>query len=126
MEFWREAHVVVLLVEGSKRVTRNIVIINIRPFAVKNFHFPCLGTEIFLRELTLSNTLSSNPKSSRSIDVQFSHKLQFYLHLRLVSTQENYPWIGTDKKVFRCLVSPGLELMTVTQRKIFLSVPIHR
>jgi hypothetical protein len=45
-----------------------------------DFHFPCLGTEIFLRELTLSNTLSSNPKSSRSIDLQFSHKLQFYLH----------------------------------------------
>jgi hypothetical protein len=44
------------------------------------FHFPFLGTEIFLRELTLSNTLSSNPKSSRSVDLQFSHKLQFYLH----------------------------------------------
>ena len=43
----------------------------------------------------------------------------------LVSTQENYPWIGTDKKVFLCLVSSGLELMTLTQRKIFLSVPIH-
>jgi hypothetical protein len=44
-------------------------------------------------------------------------------HLRLVSTQENYPWIGTDKKIFLCLVSSGLELMTLTQRKIFLSVP---
>jgi hypothetical protein len=31
--------------------------------------------EIFLRELTLSNTLSSNPKSSHSVDPQFSHKL---------------------------------------------------
>jgi hypothetical protein len=37
--------------------------------------------------------------------------------LRLVSTQENYPWIGTDKKMFLCLVSSGLELMTLTQRK---------
>jgi hypothetical protein len=42
-----------------------------------DFHFPCLGTEIFLRQLTLSNTLSSNPKSFRSIDLHFSHKLQF-------------------------------------------------
>jgi hypothetical protein len=39
--------------------------------------------------------------------------------------KENYPWIGTDKKIFLCLVSSGLELMTLTQRKIFLSVPIH-
>jgi hypothetical protein len=46
-------------------------------------------------------------------------------YLRLVSTQENYPWIGTDKKMFLCLVNSGLELMTLTQRKIFLSVPIH-
>ena len=23
--------------------------------------------------------------------------------LRLVSTQENYPWIGTDKKIFLCM-----------------------
>jgi hypothetical protein len=48
----------------------------LRPDIV-HFHFPCLGTEIFLRELTLSNTLSSNPKSSRSVDLQFSYKLQF-------------------------------------------------
>jgi hypothetical protein len=36
-----------------------------------DFHLPCLGTEIFLRELTLtlSNSHSSNPKSSRSIDL---------------------------------------------------------
>ena len=35
--------------------------------------------------------------------------------------------IGTDKKIFLCLLSSGLELMTLTQsqRKIFLSVPIH-
>ena len=45
--------------------------------------------------------------------------------LRLVSSQENYPWIRTDKKMFLCLVSSGLELMTLTQRKIFLSVPVH-
>ena len=33
----------------------------LRPDIVQ-FHFACLGTEIFLRGLTLSNTLSSNPK----------------------------------------------------------------
>jgi hypothetical protein len=38
----------------------------LRPDIV-HFHPPC--TEIFLRELTLSNTLSSNPKSSRSADL---------------------------------------------------------
>jgi hypothetical protein len=32
--------------------------------------------------------------------------------LRLVSTQENYSWIGTDKKDFLCRVSFGLELGT--------------
>jgi hypothetical protein len=32
-------------------------------------------------------------------------------------------WNG--KKSFLCLVSSGLELMTLTQRTIFLSVPIH-
>ena len=41
------------------------------------FHFPSLGTETFLRQLTLSNTLSSNAKSSRSVDPQFSRKLLF-------------------------------------------------
>ena len=51
----------------------------LRPDIVQ-FHFACLGTEIFLRELTLSSTLSSNPKSSRSVDLQFLHKLLFYLH----------------------------------------------
>ena len=45
--------------------------------------------------------------------------------MRLVSTQENYPSIGSDKKIFLCLVSSRLELMTLTQRKIFLPVPIH-
>ena len=51
----------------------------VRPDIV-HFHFTHLGTEIFLPELTLSNTLSSNPKSFRFVDLQFSHKLQFYLH----------------------------------------------
>ena len=50
----------------------------LRPDIVQ-FHFACLGTEIFLRELTLSSTLSSNPKSSRCVDLQFFHKLLFYL-----------------------------------------------
>ena len=52
----------------------------LRPDIVVQFHFVCLGTEIFLRELTLSSTLSSNPKSSRSVDLQFLHKLLFYIH----------------------------------------------
>jgi hypothetical protein len=51
----------------------------LRPDIV-HFHFTCLGTEIFVRELTLSNTLSSNPKSSHSVDPQFFHKLLLYLH----------------------------------------------
>jgi hypothetical protein len=61
---------------------------SIRPFAValhekcleNDFRSACLGIEIFLRELTLSKTLSSNPKSSRSLDLAFSHKLLFYFH----------------------------------------------
>jgi hypothetical protein len=62
-------------------IFENIVVLGrlLRPDIV-HFHFTHLGTEIFLRELTLSNMLSSNPKSSRSVDLQFSHKLQFYLH----------------------------------------------
>ena len=51
----------------------------LRPDIV-HFRSACRGTEIFLRELTLLNTLSSNPKSSRSVDLAFSHKLLFYLH----------------------------------------------
>jgi hypothetical protein len=45
--------------------------------------------------------------------------------LRLVSTQENYPWIGTDKNIFLCVkvISSNPEL--TRQRKTFLSVPIH-
>ena len=38
-----------------------------RPFVIRpdivHLHFKSLGTEIFLRELTLSSTLSSNPES---------------------------------------------------------------
>ena len=55
----------------------------LRPDIV-HFHFTHLGTEIFLRELTLSNTLSLNPKSSRSIDLEFSHKLQFHDNVFIV------------------------------------------
>ena len=47
---------------------------------IVQFRSACLRTEIFLRELTLSSTLSSNPKSSHSVDPQFSHKLLFYVH----------------------------------------------
>ena len=55
-----------------------------RPFAasrlpdIVHFRSACGGTEIFLRELALLNTLSSNPKSSRSVGLVFSHKLLFY------------------------------------------------
>jgi hypothetical protein len=43
--------------------------------------------------------------------------------LRLISTQENYPWIGTDKKIFLCVkvISSNPEL--TRKRKTFLSVP---
>ena len=44
------------------------------------FHCACLRTEICLRELTISRTLNTNPKSSRSVDPQFSHKLLFHVH----------------------------------------------
>ena len=47
---------------------------------IVHFRSACRGTEICLRELTLLNTLSSNPKSSRSVDLAFSYKLLFYLH----------------------------------------------
>ena len=39
-----------------------------------------IRSEMFLRELPLSSTLSPNPKSSHSVDPQFSHKLPFYVH----------------------------------------------
>jgi hypothetical protein len=44
-------------------------------------HVLVLRSKIFLRELTFSNTLSSNPKSSHSVGVgpNFSHKMLFYL-----------------------------------------------
>ena len=45
-----------------------------------DFHCACLRTEIFLRERILSSMLNANPKSSHSVDPQFSHKLLFYLH----------------------------------------------
>ena len=35
---------------------------------IVHFRSACRGTEIFLWDLTLLNTLSSNPKSSRSVD----------------------------------------------------------
>ena len=45
------------------------------------FKNPMFGTAIFLRELTLPDTLSSNPKSSRSVHPQFIHKLLFNVYL---------------------------------------------
>ena len=49
----------------------------LRPDIV-HFRSACHGTEIFLQELALLNTLSSNPKSSRSVGLAFSHQLLFY------------------------------------------------
>ena len=46
---------------------------------IVHFRGACRGTEIFLRELTLLNTLSSNPKSFRSVaDLAFSYKISYY------------------------------------------------
>ena len=42
---------------------------------IANFHYTCFGTEIFLHELTFQSTLSSNPKTSRTMNPQFSYKL---------------------------------------------------
>ena len=55
----------------------------LRPDIV-HFHFTCLGTEIFVWELTLLSTLSSNQKSSRIVDLQFFRKLLFYVNVLLV------------------------------------------
>jgi hypothetical protein len=61
--------------------SRYIILLSIgrllRPDIV-HFRSACGGTEIFLRELALLNTLSSNPKSSLSVGLAFSHKLLFY------------------------------------------------
>jgi hypothetical protein len=48
----------------------------------KRFSFPMSWNwDIFMGTNTFdSNTLSSNPKSSRSVDPQFFHKLLFYIH----------------------------------------------
>ena len=53
---------------------------NFEKFVIDRLLSPDIVQEIFLRELTLSSTLSSNPKSSHSVDPQFSHKLLFYVH----------------------------------------------
>ena len=78
-------------VEVSKTAEgrRSYVVPSLRPKTVccalkksleNDFRSACLRTEIFLRELTLSSTLNPNPKSSHSVDPQFSHKLLFYLY----------------------------------------------
>ena len=70
----------------SKKVCHEFVTLSIRPCVVtskcleNDFHCACLRTEIFLWEGTLSSMLNPNPKSSHSVDPQFSHKLLFYLH----------------------------------------------
>jgi hypothetical protein len=35
------------------------------------------------------------------------------LMLRLVSTQENYPWIGTEKKIFLCVTAVPIEAIKI-------------
>jgi hypothetical protein len=42
-----------------------------------------------------------------------------------VSTRENYPWFGTDKKIFLCVNAISSNPELTRQRKLFLSVPIH-
>jgi hypothetical protein len=61
-----------------------------------------------------NNENNGSYETFRSVDHD-----QMVLLYRLISTQGNYPWIGTDKKIFLCLVSSGLELMTLTQRKCY-------
>ena len=63
--------------------------------------------------------------SANHILQNFRSAENFLEWLRLVSTQENYPRIGTDKKIFLCVkvISSNPEL--TRQRKIFLSVPIY-
>jgi hypothetical protein len=58
-----------------------------------------------------------NEEISRSQNAEWldTHLNTWGYRWRLVSTQENYPWIGTDKKIILCLVSSGVELMTLTQ-----------
>ena len=51
----------------------------LRPDIV-HFHSACLGSEIFLRELTTIKHAEFKSESSRSVDPQFSHKMLFYLH----------------------------------------------
>jgi hypothetical protein len=46
---------------GRQSYLNSLVLSRLLHPDIVHFHFPCLGTEIFLRELTLSNTLSSNP-----------------------------------------------------------------
>jgi hypothetical protein len=64
-------------------------------------------------------TYSTLEKARQSFSIYYQMILLKCLvaDLRLVSSQENYLWIGTDKKIFLCFVSSGLELMTLTQRK---------
>ena len=71
-----------LVVKSSATTTkvRMVFDASAKPNPLARSIIACLGTEIFVRELTLSSALSSNPKSSRSVDLQFLHKLLFYLH----------------------------------------------
>ena len=47
---------------------------------IVQFHYACLRSKIFLREIALLSTLNSNLKSSHSVDPQFPHTLLFYVH----------------------------------------------
>ena len=66
--------------ETSIQVCRYRQLVRVLCPDIFQFHCACLRTEICLRELTFSRTLNPNPKSSRSVDPQFSHKVLFYVH----------------------------------------------
>ena len=58
-------------------------------------------------------------QTGMNIEIVNTFKATF--HSRILSVD----WIGTDKNIFLCLVRSGLELMTLTQRNIFLFLAIH-
>ena len=70
----------------------------------------------------LGQTVRSQCAAFQRVAYQGMHTND-YLFGYLVSIQENYPWIGTDKNIFLCVkvISSNPEL--TRQRKIFLSVP---
>ena len=61
-----------------------------------NFLYRSLNNR--LKEISISNNYSDYA------DFLWIEILDCRILKAIVSTQENYPWIGTDKKIFLCLV----------------------